>query len=174
MKCYYHPNKDAVSICSQCGKAACHDCIEDVEGAMLCKNCIALAAQIAVKERKIAIKRAKRSITWSWIVTVMFGLFLVPMFGQLAEEGQAGWGILLSIFSIYAVWSTYWGWKVVWPWWREFLSRIGCFLIANPLTWILLIALFFYIPFIGAYIYGCLGGGVYQYLKYQRIARGQV
>jgi len=29
MKCYYHPEKDAVSTC-RCGKTACRDCIDDV------------------------------------------------------------------------------------------------------------------------------------------------
>lgn len=172
MKCYYHPEKDAVGTCSQCGKAACRDCIDDVGGALLCKDCMAMARQTVVAEEEAAGKKARRSIIWSWVVTVTVSFFLIPLIFEQADIPAIG-KMGLSLFAVYAIWSTYWGWKVVWPWWRELLGKIGCFLIANPMTWIIVIALFFYIPFIGAYMYGCLGGGIYQYLKYRRLAKGE-
>lgn len=174
MKCYYHSDIDAVGTCSQCGKAACRDCIEDIGGALLCKDCIAMAEKTVAVEDELAVKKAKTSIMWSWVVTVVLSLLLVPMmYSGFAREGKAGLGLFVSILIVYVIWSTYWGWKVVFRWWKEFLGRLGCFLIANPVTWILLIVLFFYIPLIGASIYGCYGGGIYQYLKYRRIARSK-
>ena len=171
MKCFYHSDKDAVGMCSQCGKACCRDCIEDIGGALLCKDCLTSAVEEAAEEHELERARAKRSITWSWIVTAVLGLVFAPiMIG--AEDGAAGWG--LAIFVVYAIWSTYWGLKVVWPWWKNLVSGIGCFILATPVICLLITALFFYIPFIGAYMYGVLGGGIYQYLKYRKIAMGEV
>ena len=81
MKCFYHTNKDAVGMCSQCGKACCRDCIEDIGGALLCKDCITVAVKEVDEERELENRRARRSITWSWVITVIFSLFLVPSGG---------------------------------------------------------------------------------------------
>jgi hypothetical protein len=132
---------------------------------------MAMARQRVVAEKEAASEKAKRNIMWSWVVTVAVGSFAVLIIFQteIPAIGKIG----CSLLAIYATWSTYWGWKAVWPWWRELLSGIGCFLIADLVTWIYVIALFFEIPLIGALIYGCLGGGIYQYLKYRRIAEGR-
>jgi hypothetical protein len=140
MKCYYHPEKDAVSTC-RCGKTACRDCIGYVGGAMLCKDCMALAWQILLAEKEAASKKAKRSIMWSWVATATVSFFVIPMIFQQADTPAIG-KMGSSLFAVYAIWSTYWGRKVVWPWWRELWSRIGCVLIANPITWIIVIACF--------------------------------
>jgi len=176
MKCYYHPEKDAVGTCSQCGKAACRDCIEDVGGALLCKDCMAMAWQEMVAEKEEAVKEAKRSIMWSWIVTTIFSLCWISiLILGLILEGDVSIGsiisiILLSLLGIYASWSMYWGWKVVWPWWIEFWNRIGCFLIASPVTWVIVTCLFFYIPLIGASMYALPFG---NYATMPRLLYGQ-
>lgn len=164
MKCYYHPNRDAVGTCSQCGKAACRDCIEDIGGALLCKDCITAVEETVAAEDEATTKKAKRSIVWSWVITVVVSFFLIPMIFD-AKDISTIVKTGLSLFAIYFIWSTYWGWKVVWPWWKKFLGKIGCFLVANPLTWVIVIVLFFYIPFAGAYIYGIFGGGSLSILK---------
>jgi len=46
MKFFYHPSTDAVGMCPKCGKAACRECIDDVGGALLCKDC-----QIRISEQ---------------------------------------------------------------------------------------------------------------------------
>lgn len=35
----------------------------------------------------------------------------------------------------------------------------------NPMTMLILVMFFFYIPLIGGYFYGVLGGGFYEYWK---------
>jgi hypothetical protein len=62
MKCYYHPETDAVGTCRQCGKAACRTCIDDVGGALFCADCIRLAAAIPAR-------RAKRTLFLSLVPT---------------------------------------------------------------------------------------------------------
>ena len=38
MKCYFHPEIDAVAICKNCGKGICPECAADVENGMACRN----------------------------------------------------------------------------------------------------------------------------------------
>jgi len=172
MKCYYHPDKDAVGTCVQCGKTACRECIDDLGGALLCKGCQALAREAESHEEQLDISRAKKSIKRSWIITSVVSFFLIVGLILPADPKQnpGAQKLALSLFGIYWVWSAFWGWKVVWPWWRSVLSSIGCFIIANPLALFLLVLMSFYIPFLGATFYGMLGGAVFQYRKYKRLA----
>ncbi len=40
MKCYVHPDTDAVATCTECGKGICSECAIDVAGSIVCRNCI--------------------------------------------------------------------------------------------------------------------------------------
>jgi hypothetical protein len=40
MNCYYHADVDAVSTCSNCGKALCQNCSVDVTGRIICQQCL--------------------------------------------------------------------------------------------------------------------------------------
>ena len=85
MKCFYHPEVDAVGTCAQCSKTACRQCIEDVGGALLCTGCMSLHQQQAQYEQHVAsvdretmIQRAKNRIRLSWVVGgvgIVFGIF---------------------------------------------------------------------------------------------------
>jgi len=41
MKCYYHPEADAVATCTNCGKAVCQSCAVNVAGKIVCQQCLA-------------------------------------------------------------------------------------------------------------------------------------
>lgn len=41
MKCYRHPDVDAVATCVVCGKAICERCAVDVGGRITCQDCLA-------------------------------------------------------------------------------------------------------------------------------------
>jgi hypothetical protein len=41
MKCYVHPEIEAVATCTNCGKAICQTCSVDVSGRVICQNCLA-------------------------------------------------------------------------------------------------------------------------------------
>lgn len=49
MKCYYHPEVDAVATCMDCGKAICQSCAVNVAGRLLCQQC--LASGTAIRSR---------------------------------------------------------------------------------------------------------------------------
>ena len=44
MKCYYHPEVDAVASCTNCGKAICSSCAVNVAGRLVCQQCLASGA----------------------------------------------------------------------------------------------------------------------------------
>ena len=41
MKCYYHPEAEAVGTCTQCGKAICEICAVNVAGRLVCQQDLA-------------------------------------------------------------------------------------------------------------------------------------
>ena len=41
MKCYYHPDREAVAVCSVCGKPLCAECAHEYNGKIYCKDCLA-------------------------------------------------------------------------------------------------------------------------------------
>ncbi|MCD6310271.1 MAG: hypothetical protein J7M18_06115 [Candidatus Eremiobacteraeota bacterium] len=38
MKCSNHPEKDAIAVCSFCGRGLCSDCAEEIQGRIYCKE----------------------------------------------------------------------------------------------------------------------------------------
>ncbi len=38
--CFYHPEKEAVAICSKCGKPLCKECAIEYKGKVYCKDCL--------------------------------------------------------------------------------------------------------------------------------------
>ncbi len=175
MRCYYHPETEAVGMCSQCGRAACHRCIEEIEGSLLCKDCIARNTRLLAMDQIWAGKKAKKRIIWSWIVTAAVSIMLIRFIFYVMQEQEVyippPWKIWVSLFFIYTSWSTYWGWVTIWPWWRRLMNKSGCVLFGTPVFWLATILTLAHITFVCSVVYGCLGGGIYQYIKHRRIRR---
>jgi hypothetical protein len=38
MKCFYHPEIDAIGFCKSCGRAFCHGCGAEVFGVLYCRG----------------------------------------------------------------------------------------------------------------------------------------
>ncbi len=38
MKCYNHHDRDAFGVCKSCGKALCLECLDEVDGMLVCKH----------------------------------------------------------------------------------------------------------------------------------------
>jgi len=192
MKCFYHPDKDAVGTCSQCGKAACRECLYDVGGAMLCKDCMARQLRTIQTEQHAEalnstqiIEAAKRRLRWSKLLFVGITIFgfligIVSCIGSLGSNDPNAPSFLAMLFGVplgsviagYLFWSCYWGIPAAYRWVKNGLSNIGCFIFANPITWLILIITTFYILFFFGYMYGVFGGGFYEYFKCKRVAEG--
>jgi uncharacterized membrane protein (UPF0136 family) len=54
MKCYYHPEVEAVASCTTCGKAICQQCAVNVSGKYQCQQCLStgMAPRGEIKEAK--------------------------------------------------------------------------------------------------------------------------
>jgi len=192
MKCFYHASQDAAGVCPQCGKAACHDCLKEVDGGILCKGCIAqrlkavqAERQQVQEDRETATARAKRRIQISKIVFVIFfamGILetIVMVYASLVSKSPNApgffsailGGLMASVFLGYTAWSFYWGFPAIWNGLRKMLSKTGCFVILNPITWLILFAIFLMVVGCFGEFYCLFGGGWSQYQKRVRIARG--
>lgn len=194
MKCFYHPEQDAVGVCPQCGKAACRDCLKEIDGGILCKGCIARRLQAVQAEgravqqdRQATIDSAKRRLKISkivFIVAFIFGICVtVAMVYQsiFSKDSQApGFfaaivgGILASVIVGYFAWSFFWGFPAIWRGLRSMFSKMGCFVVLNPITWLILLLVFFMVVTCFGEMYCIFGGGLSQYLKTRRVATREV
>lgn len=41
MKCYVHPDVDPVGTCTSCGRGICSECAVEVQGKLVCRECLA-------------------------------------------------------------------------------------------------------------------------------------
>lgn len=41
MKCYVHPDVDPVGTCTSCGRGICGECAVEVQGKLVCRDCLA-------------------------------------------------------------------------------------------------------------------------------------
>jgi hypothetical protein len=111
MKCFYHPNKDAVGICKNCNKGLCGECIVDVGNGIACKgNCENEVKElnITLKKSKKAYGRASRAYRRNAVLYAMIGLvFFIPgLINIIIAKGE---GLFLTImgiiFLVAALWS---------------------------------------------------------------------
>jgi hypothetical protein len=119
MKCFTHPQNDAVAQCSQCHKGTCSICAHDAEGATLCTSCYTagLNAEIA---------RAKRNSVGVWIFTGI--ITFISAIGAIGSTAQGGAAAILLIPLAFAVsWCLYWGCMPVWNGFRRTFAGWGCF-----------------------------------------------
>ena len=143
-------------------------------------------------------ERAKKRMRTLWIVggivAVCGAIFYVILFATVGAEDKPPVGavvfssLLGGLIYGYLVWSACWAWPAVWAWWRgvtrEPLRFIGSKLqfnwavvlvvllfLAPALT---ILALYIWLPFLAAIVYGLFGGGIYHFLQFRKIARGTV
>ncbi len=79
MKCFYHPDREAVAVCSECGKALCQECAKEFEGKIYCKDCLEELKKDKKQKEVNSAKIVKVSIILSLIaIGVLLLLFFVP------------------------------------------------------------------------------------------------
>ncbi len=119
MKCFTHPQADAVAQCSQCQKGICTNCAHSIGGATLCSSCFAtgLSDEIA---------RAKRSTVGVWVFTgIVTAIGAISAFGAISQSGGASILFIPLVFA--ASWCLFWGWSPVWNGFRRAFAGWGCF-----------------------------------------------
>ena len=94
MKCYVHPDVDAVGTCSNCGKFVCSSCAVDYKGKVTCKSCVekmTSAPVAATASAGTAPVAGKKEPILSAILS-----FFIPGLGQI-YNGQMKKGIVLIV-----------------------------------------------------------------------------
>lgn len=89
MKCYVHPEVDAIGTCTKCGRSVCSGCAMEIDGKVVCKNCVEKSSKQTYVKRKEPIL--------SLILS-----FFIPGLGQI-YNGQATKGIVLIIAAVISV-----------------------------------------------------------------------
>ncbi len=82
-RCFVHPSREAVSLCLECRRAFCRECVVDHDGRLICAGCIALLrtpmAQVnRVRRRLFSAVATALAIMLCWILFYMAGrLFMM-------------------------------------------------------------------------------------------------
>ena len=109
MRCYYHPDRDAVAICKSCQRALCMECTADVPPGIACRGkCEAdvAAVNLVVERSKTSFRKAGAAYYGNAIAMLLVGLMtmafsIVPAF--LYQEYSA---LLLAPFGgVLLLWS---------------------------------------------------------------------
>ena len=128
MKCYNHPNQDAIAQCVDCGKGLCQEC-ETRWDPPICDSCqnSRANAELASLNRELMLYVGLA------IAGIVFGFFMVSSMASSAKQagfgGLGGFGLVFTYglaFPIYAA-----GWK-----WLNHLTDHFT-LLATPMVWII-------------------------------------
>lgn len=122
MKCFYHPERDAVAQCNECNKGLCHECASKWDPPH-CDGC-----GISVKD--VASVQMKTIKTF-FVVGVVIGIiYCIGMFAlTVGESFTAGlFSLLLSVVLIPIMGYGLAGWVVGWRKLSNFTSKFFLFL----------------------------------------------
>ncbi len=70
MKCYVHPDVEAIGTCTSCGKAICSTCSMEVGGKLVCKPC----AEKMATQRLIVQAAPKKEPALALLLSLVGGL----------------------------------------------------------------------------------------------------
>ena len=82
MRCYYHPEADAVATCRDCGKAICQSCAVNVAGRLVCSQCLASGTA--------AGGRAEETIPTNPLAIISLALGILGLLGCVCGGGIGG------------------------------------------------------------------------------------
>lgn len=105
MRCYYHADREAVAVCSHCGKALCRDCA-DMFHPCMCVQCFnyeqdkLLMAQKAEQDRVAAEQQEQRNAELGAFVIhaavgALIALFVLVYLRRSLESSGGVWLVLL-------------------------------------------------------------------------------
>jgi hypothetical protein len=107
MKCYNHPDKDAVGICKNCNKGLCKECITEVDNGIACTSSCVEEVQLInslINRNKQSYKTASGAFYKN--AYIYGGLGIVFIIFGLTTEGLKGFlTVVGSIFIIGAIFS---------------------------------------------------------------------
>lgn len=122
MKCYYHPDRDAVAQCVECHKGLCNECAHKWEPPH-CDGCGVSVKSVAEKQLKTikgfgiygavgAILYALYSFFAVGVLTGLVSIILIPVFWYVLASIPVGWWKLNMITSKFFLFLPIVGWLI--------------------------------------------------------------
>ncbi len=111
MKCFYHPETDAVGICKNCGKGLCMECTADLGNSLACKNrCENEVKSINAYNRSARITYSD-TLTHNSMVTIVWytivGLSFLAVTIMDGGKSSIGWIVgIAGVFFLFFTFST--------------------------------------------------------------------
>src|SRR4030042_127780 len=100
MGCYYHPEVEAVGMCTKCARGVCSDCARPAEGGLICVGCQETIDKELATESRVAaaqlLQVMRRRVILSWIV---LALSCIPAILIWSEARNTDSPFLSTFFS---------------------------------------------------------------------------
>jgi hypothetical protein len=111
MKCFYHPERDAVALCKSCNRALCRECSADVPPGVACRGrCEAdvAAVNLVIQRSKTAYQKTGAAYRRNAIATLIAGLLFLG-FGILPVVVSQSYGaiFLAPLGGLFLLWSLF-------------------------------------------------------------------
>jgi hypothetical protein len=103
MNCYLHPDREPVGACTSCGRPICRECAVEVQGKLLCREC--LGAGKATLPQASAGSRPAKDRSIAIILEILPGLFGFLGFGWIYSGNTSkgvGWLVSVLIWDFLA------------------------------------------------------------------------
>ena len=109
MNCNMHPDREAVGTCTSCGKFICSDCAVEVQGKLVCRECLSAGRASVAPLSSVPRPLKDRSI--ALVLEILPGLFGFLGFGWMYSGnvtvgilfliGFFGWSVVAAIIDIF-------------------------------------------------------------------------
>ena len=104
MKCFYHPNEDAVAQCQKCGRGLCHPCATN-NNRLVCRNC---------SDEKV--EKEKMSSVLTLIISIIVFSLMYNFIDGVAKTGESysensGATMAFKLVFSYIYMAGVWGWR---------------------------------------------------------------
>jgi hypothetical protein len=109
MKCFYHPDLDAVALCKSCSRGICRECSADVPPGVACRGkCEAdvAALNLVIQRSKSAYQKTGAAYRRNAIALLICGL-LFAGFGLLPVIVSQSYGafFMVPLGAVFLLWS---------------------------------------------------------------------
>jgi hypothetical protein len=120
MKCYKHPDKDGVGICSKCGRGICIECARTGMGKLICKDCSEVSKAWTPATSKaynligaiIGLLGAVNTVlVGSYIITFFLSLSSIGIFFHFAQAYMVGITASVAASTFMLLCGSYSMWK---------------------------------------------------------------
>lgn len=101
MKCFMHPDVEAIATCKKCGKAMCANCSAYSNHSGICPQCKMEEYQAELKH----INEYRRSTIWGWIFKGIGFVALWIVSILLLSEIDFAWALGVIGTLVFGIWS---------------------------------------------------------------------